>query len=210
MIDDEVLAELKKKNGPLFAFNIKGTDLLFRQLTFEQFDDIAQGQESGYLSSADAEDKVLEATLVYPDINFIQRIPAGAVSSIAQEIIDQSGLASARIAKGILEEKRAISQTDVRVLMKAFVLATMPAYSPDDLNKMTFSQLAEKVALAERIIEIKQTMNGLQPSQMKLDLIDPEEEINKEKARAANYNASRVEGEAVYEDPIARKLWGSM
>lgn len=212
MIAEEVLAELKSQYGPLFAVSIKGIDLLFRQLTFDEFDKIADGQEFGFLSSADAEDKILEATMVYPfiDVNIINKIPAGAVSSIAQEIIDRSGLSSARVAKSILEEKREKSTNDVRTLMKAFVIATMPTYSPEDLNKLTFSQLSEKVVLAEKIIEIKQSMNGIEPSQMKLDLIDPEEEMQKERMRAANYNASRKQGEAVYEDPVARKLWGSM
>ena len=40
--------------------------------------------------------------------------------------------------------------------MKAFVLATITSYSVDELDEMTFSQLAEKVALSEKIIEIKQ------------------------------------------------------
>lgn len=210
MIDEEVLAELKAKYGPLFAVSIKGIDLLFRQLTFDEFDEIANGQEFGFLSSADAEDKILEKTIVFPNENAINRIPAGAVSSIAEEIIDRSGLASAKMAKAILEDKRTKSQNDVRILMKAFVISVMPGYSPEDLNKLTFSQLAEKVALAEKIIEIKQSINGIEPSQMKLELIDPEEEMQKERMRAANYNASRKQGEAAYEDPVARKLWGSM
>lgn len=210
MVDPEIVSELKNKYGPLFAFSIKGIDLLFRQLTFEEYDLIILGQNSGFLSSADVEDKIIEKTLVHPDQSFLERIPAGAVSSIAQEVIDGSGMFSARVAKGILEEKREKYAADVRALMKAFVLATMPAYLPEDLNKMTFSQLAENVILAEKIIEVTQTMNGLEPSQMKLDLIDPEEEIERQKALASNYNASRKQGEAAYEDPVARKLWNGM
>lgn len=210
MIDPEIVSELKNKYGPLFAFSIKGIDLLFRQLTFQEYDEISSSQESGYISSADAEDKILEKTLVYPDLKALDRVPAGAISSIAQEVIDGSGMYSARVAKSILEEKRDKYSSDVRTLMKAFVLATMPSYHPKDLDKMTFSQLAENVALAEKIIEVTQTMNGLEPSQMKLDLIDPEEEMEKERIRAANYNASRKQGEAAYEDPVARKLWSGM
>lgn len=210
MIDPEIVSELKNKYGPLFAFSIKGIDLLFRQLTFQEFDEISAGQESGYLSSADAEDKIIEKTLVFPDEKVLNKIPAGAISSIAEEVIDGSGMLSAKAAKAILDEKRDKHYSEVRTLMKAFVLATMPAYSPKDLDEMTFSQLAEKVVLAEKIIEIIQTMNGIEPSQMKLQLIDPEEEMAKERAKAANYNASRKEGEAAYEDPVARKLWGAM
>lgn len=93
--------------------------------------------------------------------------------------------------------------------MKAFVLATISTYSPEDLEQMTFSQLAEKVAMAEKIIEIKQGINGLESTNLKLELIDPEEEEEKEKLRAARHNMSKMPGAAEYDDPIARKLWGS-
>lgn len=209
MTQPEVLSELKNKYGPLYAFDVKGIELLFRQLKFNEFDRISNIQDVDGFSSADAEDEILKITLVYPENFDIYRIPAGAVSSIAQEILDASGFASARTAKAILQEKR-VWASEVRSLMKAFVLATIHAYTPENLDDMTFSQLAEKVALAEKIIEIQQSINGMESTNIKLDLIDPEEEMQKEKTKAARYNASRVEGEAAYEDPIARKLWGSM
>ncbi len=125
---------------------------------------------------------------------------------MAQKIIDVSGFYSARLAKNTLSEKREKSG-EVRNLMKAFVLAAIPTYRPDDLDEMTFSQLSEKVALSEKIIEIKQTMNGIEPTNMSLELIDPEEEEIKAKQKAARHNLSRKEGEAEYDDPIAQKLW---
>lgn len=209
MIDSEVLIELKQKYGPLFAVSIKGIDLLFRELTFEEYDNIIKVQDGSNFSSADAEDKILETTIVYPNVNALNKIPAGAISSLASEVLDASGFSSARVAKRILEEKRQ-EAGQVRTLMKAFVLATIHSYSPKDLDKMTFSELAENVVLAEKIIELNQTMNGIQPTDIKLELIDPEEEMQKEKSKAANYNASRKQGEAAYEDPVARKLWSSL
>ncbi len=125
---------------------------------------------------------------------------------MAQKIIDVSGFYSARLAKNTLNEKREKSG-EVRNLMKAFVLAAIPTYRPDDLDEMTFSQLSEKVALSEKIIEIKQTMNGIEPTNMSLELIDPEEEEIKAKQKAARHNLSKKEGEAEYDDPIAQKLW---
>jgi hypothetical protein len=112
------------------------------------------------------------------------------------------------LAKNILETKR-YEATEVKNLMKAFVLATISTYTPDDLENMTFSELAENVALSEKIIEIKQSMNGMEPTNLTLQLIDPQEEIEKEKIKAARHNLSKKEGEAAYQDPIANKLWGS-
>ena len=93
--------------------------------------------------------------------------------------------------------------------MKAFVLATIHTYSPEDLDNMTFSELSSKVVLAEKIIEVQQSVYGIEPTSVKLDLIDPEEEQRAEAEAAARFNSSRKTGEAKYEDPVARKLWGS-
>lgn len=205
----EVLLELKIKYGPLYAISVKGIDLCFRELRYHEFDVIQKMQESNDYSTADCEDYVLQATIVYPENFNIDKIPAGAVSSISEEILEISGFGSARHAKRVLNEKRA-KASEVRGLMKAFVLATITAYSPEDLDNMSFSELAEKVALAEKIIEIQQSIYGIEPTQVQLNLIDPEEEREKERARAANYNASRKQGEAAYEDPVARKLWSGM
>ena len=208
-MDNEVLLELKLKYGPLYAVNVKGIDLLFRELTFSEFDKISKIQEADGYSSADSEDYILETTIVYPENFNINKIPAGTVSSLAESIIEASGFSSARIAKSILETKRE-QASDVRTLMKAFVLATINTYSPENLDDMTFSQLAEKVALAEKIIEVKQSINAIEPTQVKLDLIDPQEELEKQKRIAAEHNAKRKEGEAVYNDPIAQKLMGGL
>jgi len=107
----------------------------------------------------------------------------------------------------ILEQKRE-KASSVRSLMKAFVLATIHTYTPEFLDGLTYSQLAERVALAEKIIEIQQATAGMESTNVTLALIDPEEERQREAEKASRYNASRKEGEAAYEDPIARKLMG--
>lgn len=208
MIDTEVLLALKQKHGPLYNTQVKGFDLLFKELTFAQYDEIVTIQNSEGYSSADAEDIILQRTIVYPENFDIYKIPAGAISALSQEILDASGFASARVAKRVLEKKRN-EANEVRFLMKAFVLATIHTYSPEDLDNMTFSELSSKVVLAEKIIEVQQSVYGIEPTSVKLDLIDPEEEQRAEAEAAARFNSSRKTGEAKYEDPVAHKLWGS-
>ena len=101
------------------------------------------------------------SSIVHPEDFDINQIPPGAVSSLCEEIIQFSGFSSPKVAKMILEQKRE-KASSVRSLMKAFVLATITTYSPEDLDKMTFSQLAEMVALSEKIIEIKQNIKEIQ------------------------------------------------
>lgn len=208
MLDSELIFSLKSKYGNIYSVSIKGRDVVFRELTFKEYNKILYLQGLDGFSSADIEDLILSFAIVYPEQFDVMSIPPGIVSSLSQEILDISGFFTVSLAKSILEQKR-YEATEVKNLMKAFVLATISTYTPEDLEDMTFSELAEKVALSEKIIEIKQSMNGLEPSNLSLQLIDPEEEKEKEKVKAARHNLSKKEGEAAYEDPIARKLWGS-
>lgn len=208
MIDSQLIFELKNKYGNIYSVKIKDVILVFRELTFKEHSRILSYRDSNDFSSADLEDLILEYTIVYPENYDTLKIPPGNVTSLANEILDISGFSSAKIAKQTLDTKRHHAN-DVKNLMKAFVIATINTYSPEQLDEFTFSQLAEKVALAEKIIEIKQGINGIEPTSLKLQLIDPEEEEQKEKEKAARYNSSKPVGAAVYDDPIARKLWGS-
>lgn len=207
MLESELVFNLKNKYGNIYSVDIKDTTLIFRELTFKEYNQILYHQDLEDFSSADLEDLILEFSIVYPENFDLLKIPPGNVSSLAQTVLDISGITSVKLAKQILEEKR-IEANEVKNLMKAFVLATIHSYTPDQLEEMTFSELAENVALAEKIIEIRQGTNGIEPNNLILQLIDPEEEEEKEKIKAARHNLSKKDGEAAYEDPIAQKLWG--
>jgi len=207
MLSVDDLFKVKSKYGNLYSVTIKNTDFLFRELTFKEYNKIIYHQEIGDASSADVEDMIIECSVIYPKDFDFGKIPAGTVSILAQEILDLSGFFTPKLAKNILEEKR-IESNEVKNLMKAFVLATITSYTPSDLDDMTFSELATYVALSEKIIEIRQAMNGVENSGISLELIDPEEEILKEKQRAEKHEKAKPKGAAKYDDPIARKLWG--
>jgi homoaconitase/3-isopropylmalate dehydratase large subunit len=92
--------------------------------------------------------------------------------------------------------------------MKAFVLATIHTDTPEFLDSLTYSQLAARVALAEKIIEVQQAIHAIEPTDVTLQIIDPEEEKQKQEKTAARHNSSKSDGAASYNDPIAQKLWG--
>ena len=206
MVDPGILYKLKLEYGSIFQTYLKKDLIIFRELTFAEFDRIAEYELSGE-SSAEIEDLIIKSAVVHPKDIVLDHYPAGLVASLAEEILQESGFASAAKAKRTLEDKRA-QAAEVRNLMKAFVLSTITTYSPEDLDNLTYSKLAEKVALSEKIIEIKQNILGIAPTNVVLQLIDPEEEELKLKDKAERYNKSKKEGEAQYEDPIAQKLWG--
>jgi len=127
---------------------------------------------------------------------------------LAEQVINFSGFSSAKTAIKILQEKRE-KASQVRGLMKAFVLATIHTDSPEFLDSLTFSQLAERVALAEQIINVHQAILAIESTDVKLSLIDPEEERQKIAQSAARHEASKPQGAAGFNDPIAQKLWGA-
>jgi hypothetical protein len=208
MLDPSFIFKIKNEYGSIFETSIKKQVILFRELTFSEFDLIAEFQKNGNSTAADIEDLIIKFAVIHPENFNADDYPAGLVSSLAEEVLEESGFSSAKRAKQIVEQKRQ-EAGEVRALMKAFVLSTMSSFKPSDLDNMTFSKLAEYVALSEKVIEIQQNIAGMESSNVSLQLIDPEEEIQKQKDFANRFNSSRKEGEAKFEDPIARKLWGS-
>jgi len=208
-MDSEKIFELKNRYGNIYSVKIKNYDLIFRELTFKEYDEIIYLKDLDDYSSADIEDLILKFAIVYPEDFDINRIPPGNVSSLAQNVLDQSALTSVDLAKSIIEEKRdEINQ--VKNLMKAFVLATITTYSPEELDLMTFSQLAHNVALSEKIIEIRQAMNGIQPSNISLQLIDPNSQTQNQSPGPNNKSRKPAVDENLTHDPIAQKLWGAV
>jgi hypothetical protein len=199
MLTADIIFSLKNKYGNIYSVDIKNQTVVFRELTFKEYDKILYLKTLEDIDSSDIEDIILEYAVIYPEGFDTMTIPPGIVANLSSEILDISGFFSASIAKRILEEKR-VEANDVKNLMKAFVLATITSYAPEDLEDMT--------ALSEKIIEIKQNANGMESTDLKIQLIDPEEEEQKRKISAARHNLSKKDGEAQYEDPIAQKLWG--
>ena len=106
MLESEVILDLKNKYGPVFTADIKGLTIAFRELTFSEFDYIALLQESQEGSTVDSEDEIIRLSVVYPENFNIERLQAGVVSSLAQEILDASGFSNPKTAKAILDQKR--------------------------------------------------------------------------------------------------------
>lgn len=202
--DEQQIREWKKQYGNIFSIAIGSVDFIFREITFAEFDDVYARQDSS--DSAEAEDYLVRLALLYPTLSDedYDKMPAGVVTSIAEEVIDVSGMGNPKRAKAMLEKHRE-NNNQVRNLMKAFILATMNAYREEELDDCTFDQLAKKVALSEQIIKINQTAFGVE-NELTLDLIDPEEEERKAEAEAHKHATSKKPGQAGAKDPIAEKL----
>lgn len=80
MITSDLLFELRQKYGPLFSTEIRGNTVLFREITFKEFDRIIEIQDLEDGSSVDSEDEIIKTAVVYPEDFDLDRMPAGIVS----------------------------------------------------------------------------------------------------------------------------------
>lgn len=185
----------KERYGSVYSMSAPVAEFIFRPVTVGEYEKIKQ---SPWMSSADAEEEFVRIAVLSPE-QIPPNTPAGVVTALAEEIVEVSGFGSPKRAIEVLTEKRSISG-DVQVLMKAFVLAMMPGYSEEDLNELTFQQLASKVALAEQIIQVHQAVMGVE-NEVRLHIIDPEEEA----ARAAAEAAAKAKREKEAWDRLKEK-----
>lgn len=204
------IAELKKKYGEVFHVEIDGIEIIFRALTFKEFNDLSI--EEDYYSSVESEEAIVRTALVYPEFEILERGRAGVLSALAEEIIEESAFFNAEKAKELLEEHRENSES-ILISMKALIISAMPSYNDEMLDNYTFSQLLEKVALAEQIHAIKFYSNrgslsseADPPSLLLMDGTEEEDAARK----AAIRDIARKPGTATSNDPIAQKLAEAM
>ena len=60
MFENAEISEIRKQFGPLFSTKIKGQTVLFRELTFSEFDKIIEKQKIEEGSSIDSEDEIIK------------------------------------------------------------------------------------------------------------------------------------------------------
>jgi hypothetical protein len=204
MYGPELIISLKRKYGELYEVGIGSTKVLFRALTFRELDELSIAED--YTSSVESEELIVKQALLYPEYEELEKLSAGIISTLAEEIIEESCFFNIKNGRSKLELERE-KANDVRVLMKAFIIAAMPAYKAEELDAQTFAQLANKVALAEQILAMNFATQvsafsegGAAPT---LLLIDDDEDEEEERRRAAMHNLTRKEGAAVANDPIA-------
>lgn len=163
MITDQQRYELKKQFGNVYSTTLGGIEYVFRPLTIEEYEYILEIiGESGI--DADLEDYAVRFSVVDPPNVNLDKMKAGHVTALADEILRISGFVEIDYLVELLTSHRA-SMEKATAMMKAIVIAAMPSYTDEDLNSLTMDKLLEKLALAEKIISVQQAASGL-PSDM--------------------------------------------
>lgn len=212
MVPHKVLTDIKLQHPEVYVFSQGTKDYIFRPLALGEFAKLS----TGAMSSAEAEDFAVQSAVIWPEGFDVGNMRAGAVTALAQEILEVSAFTNPKLARKIFADKRDHAD-DVVNVMKALILACHAELGIDnqELEGYTFAQLAEKTALAEKVVQIKKTIYdpGLE---LELEIIDPEEiaeadrKLQEEELRKAqnphNIDSGSKAGTARGDDPIAARL----
>jgi len=195
----------KRTYGNVYSLHVRGIDYVFRALTFAELDELrASGSDA-----VDLEDEVVAIAVLDPPEGPPVNAVAGIVTVLAKEILETSGFGSIARRKELLETHRAAAATDLRTMMKAFVLSGMPIYREEELDAMTFEGLAKKVVLAEQVLKVQQASVGIE-NNLQVEIIDPADEEMAMEELKQKHAMSKPPGSAGFDDPIAARLHAAL
>lgn len=221
----EQITEWKIQYESVFSAPLpNGSECFFRMLNIGEINKLS----TLHLSSVDVEELAVKWAVIYPELDF-EKIPAGFISGLSSEIFEVSGLGSVKEAQYLLQQSREKCE-ELVLKMKAFVIAAIPRYTDKDLDNLTYAELTFKVALAEEVIKVQQSLFGIE-GQLSFTIVDLEEEARqaaaeeqkKKQRQKEAYDkfiakggiqtdleerAPIIEPTIAPNDPIAAKLWG--
>lgn len=200
---EQRIEEWKLKYDEVFQVQAGDTIFVFRALTFKEFDDMAVAVE--HKSVADLEDLIVQRAVLWPEnIDWDYKSP-GLITSLAEEINSVSCFGSdVSRSKEVLNEWR-MKVSGTRGEMMTFVLFALQQYKVEDLEDLTFYQLAKLVAYAEKAIYLRQISEGVEIREpIRLVLYSPEE------IEMMNQQKISDGGTATRGDPIAQRLMEAM
>ena len=210
-IDPKNLLELKEEHGEVFEVTIGKVDYLFRALTIREFKRFSTANELD--EDFDIEEAIIETATVWPENFNLNKMKPGEVYAFADQVLEQSGFTEIEVCLSYLEAGREKIQSAIE-MMKVFVLAAQMGYSHRELEDFNFHQLADRVAMAEKIFELQ--VEAMAGGGVKMNFVDPNEveepaqaqQFTQEDLDKINRNpdAATNLGTAPVTDPIAQKL----
>jgi len=191
------IKEWKAIHGEVFQVEAGGIEFVFRALTYKEFDQIAENVES----AVDVEDEMVRIGVLWPENMDWDSQNPGLITALYEEINYVSCLdGDVSRSKDLLDDWR-MKISGIRGEMKAFILLAMPQYKSKDLDEFTYYQLAELVALSERVVYLRQISEGIEVREkFRLEIYSQEE------IEALNNQKVSERGNATVNDPVARKL----
>lgn len=148
----EVVDELKAKHGRVWSVWLRDFgDVVFRRLSLDEFGIIF----NSHLHTDEKEEKIVQSVVVWPDRFNVEDLPPAAVSMLQQKIFKVSNFASVEEANEILQEIKEEESRNIVSLVKAFIIAAIPTYKPEELGTKTFEEICRLIGLSENVFGIQ-------------------------------------------------------
>lgn len=161
MISEHLLQEAKARFGIIDSRIFDKVEYFYRPITLNEYKYIMNVLPPN-ATDAELEDLAVKIGVFFPANVDIDSMRAGHVSQLADEILRISGFTDLDYLVSTLAKYREQLE-EATYMMKAFVIAAMPAYTEEDLDELPVELLIKKVAFAEKIITVQQAANGLPP-----------------------------------------------
>lgn len=141
----------------LFLFELDGNRILFRPLAWQDYKNFAHLFRSYPELYSDLEDLVWDAAVIEHNLpSSKDYADAGLVGSIAQLVLFHSGIGdrSEQDISRMNEELHLarIKTKSVEGQIKRSICEAFPSYRPEELDKLTWSQLMELLAYSESLL----------------------------------------------------------
>lgn len=205
MLTSQQIAQLKKDYTEIFSAVIEDEEITFRALTIGEYNELKD-----IASAIDQEEfAILNAVLDPSPIDLDNYMP-GSVSTLYENILELSGFTSLEVCAYKLDLARDKVETALE-LMKIFILAAMPNIDYFGLNDCSFQELADMVARAEKILDIKGGLARGAEYKMMLQTTEPSEEQPSGAKRTNPFTMEDIEREnrkmANSPNPDTAGLW---
>lgn len=221
-----VIDKLKSQYSKVYVAYLDSREVVFRPLTLKEISDFADHVE---WSSAEAEEMIVRASVVWPiDFDVVEGVRPGHITSLAENILDKSHFLNPATAQRIYsEEKDKVLRA--QEVMKCVILVAKPelGYEVEDLDAMTFQEIAKISAMAEQILMIRK---AIQDPNMSINVsmmdLEEEEQPTYEERSSIPYSddveawndpdvrqvkeRGTKSGTATVDDPVAQKLKRAM
>ena len=144
------LPSLRRKYGSVFVTNLENGDVIpWKQLTIGEYLEYSLLLSGGVYAKATIEDEIFKKCVIDEYIiDSLEMLKAGTVSTVVQDIIDNSGPGSVQDLNTTLNAFRNVASQAIHQTA-AFICQAFPAYKLEDVYEMDYGNFILRLAQAE-------------------------------------------------------------
>ena len=148
-----MLSDKIKASGDLFGFQLDDGQLIpFKLLSYKEYKSLAGSLNTGIVTADVIFDYIFSKCVLDPLVLEAKEDQyAGLVQTLGELILNLSGPKDEQVLQGLINQAR-LHTGKVELQMKGAICRVFPGYTMDKLDELTFPQLVQVFAIAERIM----------------------------------------------------------